>query len=381
MKLLYVLGSFYPAQSGGPNNTVYWQAQELANQGVDVTVLSLRTGITEKLKKEYALEFSRELKIGKIKVYFFDYFASRYISIGFYKWVIRNLRNFDFVQLTSCYFPITWFVAVLCLWNKMRFSIAPRGELEDNALQYKRNIKLFMWKTILRRLFRKAAFILVASEQEKKFCQKYFRSNNSYEIVPNYMDLSHQKELTASEIGNKRNIIYLGRLHPKKNIEVLIDAYRGLPADLKEAHRLIIAGTGIEKYEKKLQLRAEGEKGIDFVGQIIGKAKDEMYKNSRVFVLPSHSENFGNVVVEALSCCTPVIASKYTPWSEINEFACGVWCENTIEAIRENMQRILQLGSEEYLQMARNAFKLVNEKYNILNHGERLREIFAQYAK
>ena len=142
MKLLYILGSYYPAQSGGPNNTIHWQAKYLTKKGIDVSVVSLKSGLSRNDINKYNINLNCRNQIEGVKAYYFNYFLYRYFSIKFYIWLILNIKKFDFVQLTSYFFPISWFGALICILNNVPFSVAPRGELEDNAVKFTRLIKL-----------------------------------------------------------------------------------------------------------------------------------------------------------------------------------------------------------------------------------------------
>ena len=91
----------------------------------------------------------------------------------------------------------------------------------------------------------------------------------------------------------------------------------------------------------------------------------KLLNESRFLVLPSEAENFGNVVVEALSQSTPVIASLGTPWRSLNEHNAGIWCDCSPESLRLQIEKLLDLPEQEYKIMCANAKRLVEEYFNI----------------
>jgi glycosyltransferase involved in cell wall biosynthesis len=381
MKLLYILGSYYPAQSGGPNNTIYWQAKYLSKEGVDVSVVSLKTGLTQDNVDSYNIQLNSRNKIEGVKAYYFDYFISRYLSFRLYIWLLFNIKKFDFVQLTSYFFPITWLGALICNINNIPFSIAPRGELEDNAIKFNRLIKKILHEIFLKLLYRRAKFIIVTSIQELEFSKKYFNENMIFELIPNYIELPKGEGLLEADILNKKNILYLGRIHPKKGIANFIKAYFSLDECIINSHLLLIAGAGSLGYMKLLKELAGSSKyneRVIFLGHKQGIEKEEIYKQSKVFVLPSFSENFGNVVLESLSFSTPVIASKYTPWEALEINKCGFWIDNTPNKIMKGLEKMLTMKNSDYVAYSMNSYKYVKGEFDV---SEKIHDVIHVYEK
>jgi glycosyltransferase involved in cell wall biosynthesis len=383
--ILYVLGSYFPSQQGGPNNTIHWQAKYINNKGLDVTVASLKSGLTDENIENYKIKLNVINNIEGVKTFYFDFFKNKYLSFSFYFWAINNIKKFDFVQLTSYFFPITWFAALICIFYNVPFSIAPRGELEDNALKYNFLLKIFLHKYFLRHIFNKAYFVMVTSQQEHNFTRKFFNNDMNFELIPNFINLNHIKPLSKSSINNKKGVLYLGRIHPKKGIERLIEAYKNLDEELIKDNPLLIVGGGEEDYILSLKNLSKGKgnapNNIFFLGHKEAAEKELLYRNSKIFVLPSFSENFGNVVLESLSFSTPVIASMYTPWSDLNEYECGSWIENEVQNIKESLIFFLTMDKGKYTQYAKNSYSFVHDKYDINQNKPNLTGMYKSYFK
>lgn len=138
-------------------------------------------------------------------------------------------------------------------------------------------------------------------------------------------------------------LLYVGRLHPIKGIENLLNAGRILNEKYERAWSLTIAGSGDPEYVKSLleriaQLSLRGQ--VTLVGGVIGAEKEKLFACADVLILPSFSENFGLVVAEALAHAVPVIASTGTPWAEVEKRGCGLWVDNSPEGLAEAISRI-----------------------------------------
>ena len=149
----------------------------------------------------------------------------------------------------------------------------------------------------------------------------------------------------------------MSRLHPKKGVSELIKVFQELKF---KDWNLLIVGSGEKKYVSGLKIQAKSNlnKNILFYGFKSGKAKNDIYKKSDIFVLPSYSENFGIVVPEALSFGLPVITTTNTPWSVLKNKNCG-WLINMNEKnLKSCLNFVLKLSNSKLNIMSKNAKKL-----------------------
>ena len=196
------------------------------------------------------------------------------------------------------------------------------------------------------------------------------------EFIPNPMPIPSFIDDIKSEKSIKR-IGYLGRIHPYKNTEALINAWITLGNEVKDA-QLIIMGRGDNEYEAKMhQLVARHNlTNVEFAGFVNGREKFERLASLTALCVPSITENFGMTVTEALSVGTPVIASLGTPWQELNTKHCGWWVDNDVETLADTISQALSLPQEAIDEMGNNGKRLVNDKYRDTQVAAMMKQLY-----
>jgi len=245
----------------------------------------------------------------------------------------------DVVHLTSVYSMPT--IPTLLSARLLRKPVvwSPRGSLQrwsgSTRVAEKR-----VWNRVCDALLVPRRSILHAtSEEEAKESVRHIR-NIHVCVIPNGVEVpAHLAKRVWMPEGGLR-ILYLGRLDPKKGIDNLLRALREI-RDTKWMLR--ICGDGKQAYRAQLESMVRdlqlGER-VTFVGPVYGDAKTNELFASDLCVVPSHMENFNNVVAEALAHGTPVIASRGTPWSEMENRRAGMWVDNTPGSLAAAIQRI-----------------------------------------
>lgn len=160
--------------------------------------------------------------------------------------------------------------------------------------------------------------------------------------------------------------LYLGRIHPKKNIGALIDAWRTRADKLAAiGARLTIAGWGEDAHVAELRAALEdAPPSVAFVGPLFGADKAAAYANARFFVLPSHSEGLPMVVLEAWSVGTPVLMTSECNLPEGYEAGAALDCGFDAPAITASLDRALAMNEDEWLAMSSAARKLAAERFS-----------------
>jgi len=357
MKILFPIGSFYPAQSGGPSNTIYWLSKTLKKEGIQPIVIT-----TDKDIKDFDIIFNQYINDNKIGEIIYCKESNYKFSFNLIKHTLKKIKNVDIVHLTSLFFIPSIIIAFFAKFYDKKVIWSVRGELESSALKYKTNYKK-LYLNLIKILINKNFIFHSTSKAETQNIKKIFPNIKIIEI-PNYIELPERYNMEI-----KNNILFLGRIHPIKNIESLIEAFAKIikETNIKD-YKLIIAGIGEQEYIESIFTLINNlniMNYVDMIGMITGEEKQKLIASSYVLVLPSFSENFGNVVVEALSQGTPVIASKGTPWNILEEFKAGYWIDNSIEDIFIALEKIIKLNDKEYNFIRKNSLWLAKNKYDI----------------
>ena len=158
-------------------------------------------------------------------------------------------------------------------------------------------------------------------------------------LIPNAVDVLDYFSAREWRRNGELRIAFLSRIHPKKGLDILISALTQLPAYVK----LDIYGAGDSEYVTSLKDQVSQFSLNDrvlFHGHVDGDAKTHAYTNCDLFCLPTHSENFGIVVAEALAHGTPVITTFNAPWSNLEKEHSGFSVEATVEGIVSAIQRM-----------------------------------------
>jgi glycosyltransferase involved in cell wall biosynthesis len=247
--------------------------------------------------------------------------------------------------------------------NNIPAVISPRGMLYPDALKkskYLKKISLFLYQY---NDLKKAKIIHVTCQQEKNHIRK-LGINLPIAVIPNPIEI-REKTLSNNSVI-KRRVGFIGRLDPIKNIEDLLRAW-AISGKEKKDWELVLIGDGSSNYKNSLIRLAKelGIKNIHWVGYLAGKDKEDVFSTFHFLVLPSISENFGMVVAESLQNQIPVIASKGTPWEELNTYNAGWWIDLGVDSLVNAIREAMKLTDNERTDMGKNGRKLVEQNYSI----------------
>lgn len=292
-------------------------------------------------------------------------------------------------------------MAVWCRKRNIPYVISPHGTLTPWALKYKWWKKIPAMVLYQYRDLRKSAAFHVTSGIEKDDIRRLFLKQNIL-IAPLGTDIPEKVEVPKEKI-----LLFLSRIHPKKGLPNLISAWRDVRPELRTGWRLVIAGPDdvghqaelkdlaqksglkvsdftedpayavkqgdgrkdvtVEDYRKKL---LSEQADIVFTGPVYGDVKNFMYQTASCFVLPSFSENFGGVVLEALAAGTPVLTTTGTPWSSLAENDCGWQVKPEAEDLRTALETILKLPEEDLERKGRNSAEFVRRNFTWMRSAE-----------
>ena len=175
-----------------------------------------------------------------------------------------------------------------------------------------------------------------------------------------------------------RQILFLSRVHVKKGIDYLVEAASELRDELR-GYKIVVAGEGDADYVASLKRQIADcglQDMIELTGGVYGEQKWKLFCDSDFFVLPTHSENFGLAIAEALASGTPVITTVGTPWSDLNTHCAGAWIEIGTKPLTETLRRFSSYSETDLEQMGRNGRKLIETKYSAMVMAEEMLAVY-----
>ncbi|HEV2719145.1 MAG TPA: glycosyltransferase [Thermoanaerobaculia bacterium] len=294
MRLLHVVPTYLPAtRYGGPIVAVHGLCRALARRGHEVHVFTTNvdgSGVS-------AVPLDCPVEMDGVRVH---YFAARLRRLYYSPAMRRSLRTFvplcDVVHVHSVFLWPTSAAARVAARAGVPYAVSPRGMLVPELIRRKSRVAKSMWIGLVeRQTLAEASGVHFTSQREFDDARLLRLPLPSPFVVPNGIDLPP----LSGEPRDPRLLLFLGRVNWKKGLDRLIDAVRGLDA------RLVIAGNDEENYAATLP-RAEN---VELVGTVTGDAKEALLRRAAALVLPSLSENFGNVVLEAMAQATPVVVT------------------------------------------------------------------------
>lgn len=283
--------------------------------------------------------------------------------IDFKKTLLDILPGIDIVHHHSLWrYPTRVGCPIMRHINKP-YIIAPRGTLNPWALSFRGFRKKFALWMHERKNLSSSVCLHATSEAEAGIFRSIGLKNPiavipagvSCEATSAYYSISH-KSIGKYEAHRKRRILCVARIHPIKCIKELVYSWIKL-ANRFPDWELVLVGSGSTEYESKirkvLQANSEARKRTIFRGYLAGKELWKAYKEADVFVLPSHSENFGSVVVEAMAAELPIITTKGTPWAQLVTRKCGWWIPVDLNSLTLVLEEAMSLSDDERLEMGR----------------------------
>jgi glycosyltransferase involved in cell wall biosynthesis len=317
----------------------------------------------------------------------------------------------DIVHLHSIW---NQYVHAMAAWSRSHgtpYLVSPHGTLTPWALRYK------WWKKIpalllyqYHDLAKARAFHVTMPAEEKDL--RRLRLHQPVTVAPLGIEIPPEEKRSQGD-NTPRDLLFLGRLHPVKNLDGLLHAWARLPSSRRCGWRLIFAGPDDVGYQQELvslarrldlpvadltpilpfgkkqihggqevplewyqnQLRNRTEQ-IIFTGAVYGEAKSWLYRHARFFILPSHSENFGDVILTALANGVPAIATIGTPWQCLPTAQCGWWIEPTPEALADTLAQAMTMPPGQYAAWGVNARALAARDFSWQRTADTLLEAY-----
>jgi glycosyltransferase involved in cell wall biosynthesis len=360
VRILHVVPTYLPAwRHGGPIFAVHGLAKALVARGHEVAVFTTDVHGDGRLDVPLGVPVDRD----GVAVRYFPVMAPRrlYRSPALVAALASEVRHFDRVHLHSLFLLPTRAGARAAERAGVPYLVAPRGMLVPELLARRGRLRKRLWiELVERRTLREAAGLHVTSELEAAEARAVGVALPKIFVVPNGIEAEPWDGEVATLAPAVRRIVedpppyllFLGRLSWKKGLDRLLAAFARVPG----TGTLVVAGNDDEKIQAGLERMAAalgvGERTV-FLGAVGGREKAALLHRAAALVLPSYSENFGNVVLEAWAARTPVVVTPEVGLAAtVEEVGGGIVAPGEPEPLAAALRAVLE-DSEERIEMGR----------------------------
>ena len=363
MKILTFLTNIDQTK-GGPSRSVPMFVRGLALEGIDVTLMVIKS---EDMNL-HALD-GTSAKVHLLPINYSKKDLDAFVS----------KERFDVIHGQCIWEHLFHQMRLVADKCHIPFILTPRGTLEPWSLQqskWKKKIARWLYQD---NDLKHCACIYATAEMEAQHIRE-LGFKNPICVIPNGIETEgYPCRKDASMV--KKQILFLSRIHPKKGIEILIDTFSRIHRDFKDWN-LVIVGNGEDNYRKSLNDKVRKlslKDKVQILAPVFGEAKMKLYQESSVFCLPSYSENFGMVIAEAMSCGVPAITTNGTPWQllngEVSTMGASLdmlgnnkrtgWCiDLSVDNLEKALREAMMMPSVELYEMGQRGSKLVNANFN-----------------
>jgi len=388
MKILQVTNFFKPSwESGGPARVVYELSKKLTELGHEVTVYT-----TDGFKSRLDVEKNTLVYVDGIRVYYFRS-ISNYISknmnfpIPYYLPVVarREIMDFDIIHIHEHRTLLSIVVNYYARKYKIPYVLQAHGSVLPffQKQRLKRIFDLFAGNRILK----DASLVIALNRREAEQYKKMNMDVNKIKIVPNGIELSEFDNLPMGGefrrrylIGdNEKIILYLGRIHRIKGIDLLVEAFADLANEFDDV-RLVIVGPDdgfLPTLKKQIRSLNMNDK-ILLTGAIYEKDRLRVYADADVFVLPSIYETFPVTVFEASACGVPVVVTVNCGVAEFIDGMAGYVVGYDKYQLRDAIFKILTDNG--LRKRFEEGGKMLVRKFDIDNIVKKIENIYNEYA-
>lgn len=364
MKILYVTASMSP-EWGGPTKVVAGLTEKLVEKGVEISIFSpFKRGEGLKVINPKGVELQL------FPQNFIDRLWTSY-SLDFARVIKQNVHKFDIIHIHEIWHYPNYVASWVAKRAGKPCVVTIHGALDPWCLNYKAFKKKIYALLIQKRILREASAIHAITNEEIKQI-KNFVNNNNIIMIPNginpedFENLPSRKELEKlyPELIGKKVLLFLGRIHPKKGLDLLAKAFVIIARERDDVC-LLIAGPDNDGYQVKIKQILEEERVLNkviFTGMLEGQKKLIALGGADIFILPSYSEGFSMAILEAMISNLPVIITNQCNFPEVTEYRAGILIEPDYEQLAKALSKLLDdpLLCEK---MGGNGHKLILKKY------------------
>jgi glycosyltransferase involved in cell wall biosynthesis len=285
------------------------------------------------------------------------------------------IRWADVVHLTSAYSFSTLPTLLLSRLLGRPVIWSPRGALQRWEGSTNPILKR-AWEILCNRLLHPDHCVLHVTSRDEAEESRRRITRARIEVVGNGVEIPSTVPGRSWMPDGALRLLFIGRLHPKKGIENILQALKMLD----ERIALTVCGTGEAGYASSLRTQARDlgiSHRVHFSGHVEGEKKIRAFWNADICIVPSYTENFAMVVAEALAHGVPVIASRGTPWEDLIQHQCGLWVENDPASLAK---AVTEMQGRNLNQMGENGRRWMQQSFSWAAVAGRMYAVYADLA-
>ncbi len=369
MKVLHTISGLNKG-SGGPTTCTYNLVKGLRRTGIDAKILTLAPA------NNNDSIISNEDFIVAVK----NDAANPFVFSRNFRDYLKTDIGYDIYHANGLWTYPSHITAKNARDSKREYIIAPHGMLYPAGLESKPWKKKLALTLFQRYDIDQAAAIQATCRQEAEHIAA-LGYKKPIAIVPNSIDISGCLPV-RTETNKKRRFGFVGRIHPIKNIDIMLEAWNALGNKTAECE-LIIVGDGDATYKKILveYIQKHNLNNVVFTGFLSGAELTECIRSFDYLMLVSKSENFGMVIPEALINGVPCIATEHTPWDELNSEKCGWWIKDGVGPLRATINNAIELSEEKRLDMGKRGIEFVKTNYSVEAVARKMQTLYEWILK
>jgi glycosyltransferase involved in cell wall biosynthesis len=357
MRVLHVIPAV-ASRYGGPSRAIFEMCRALQQHGAEVLLATTDADgpVHLDVAKEKVVDYQDVSTI-----FFSRDWSQRFgYSRGLARWLDQEVSRFDVVHIHAVFSHPCIAAARSCQKHAVPYIVRPLGSLDPWSMRQNAFVKKTMWHLTVKRMLQNAAAIHYTADEERQLAESSLGLNNGV-VIPLGITMPDLQEKDTSELFRQRHpglgknpyVLTLSRLHPKKNIELLLEVFLALVKRQQAFDwRLVIAGDGETAYVdslKQLARQKDDEHRVLFSGWLDGVERASALRSAALLALPSHQENFGLAAAEALACGVPVVVSEHVNLApEIKKYGAGWVTSLDTEKFSSTLMEALQDKAECY---------------------------------
>lgn len=365
MNIAFAL-SYFAERFGGPVNVVRNLGPLLARQGHEVSYWATRAGDDAAPIHTFT----------NVHLYEVVWPHRWYRSPGLARGLEAAISSMDVLDINEMWVYSTYAASRVARKHQVPYVLRPAGSLEPWPLKrglLRRLKKAAYLRVVGNTVMRAAACLQACSPLEAEHVRQV-GYDGPITIIPNGVDIRtfdggepEEAEAFWPVLHERPVVVFMSRLSPEKGLDLLLPAWSQLvrmPA--YQDALLVVAGPDYRGYQRTVEAMVERysvQRSVLMPGMVRGRRKTALLRRADVFVLPSHSENFGIVIAEALACGTPVVTTTSTPWEQLHRIDAGRWVPPVETELLAALRELLALSAPQRAAMGRRGRDLVQSEY------------------